>query len=149
MNDLSIMQKFADPALFDTLSFGEKSVGALITTLMGMGITFSVLVLLWGLIALMAKLTAEKPKPPKGNLEEAPVITATAPNAAAATIANASITPGISPELIAVLTAAIEAFEGKTANAGGLIIRKISRAAGQATAWGNAGNSEAIASRKF
>jgi|SRR5665647_2848592 len=149
MNDLSIMQKFADPALFDTLTFGEKSIGALITTFMGMGITFLVLILLWGLIALMAKLTAEKPKPPKGNLEEIPVKTAAATTAAATTIANASITPGISPDLIAVITAAIEAFEGKTANAGGLIIRKISRAAGQATAWGNAGNSEAIASRKF
>ncbi|MBK5261431.1 MAG: OadG family protein [Peptostreptococcaceae bacterium] len=145
MNDLSIMQRFADPALFDTLTFGEKSIGALITTLMGMGITFSVLVLLWGLIALMAKLTAEKPKPPKGNLEETPVKTA----AAAATIAHASTLPGISPELIAVITAAIEAFEDNTANAGNLIIRKISRAAGQATAWGNAGTSEAIASRKF
>ena len=114
-----------------------------------MGITFSVLVLLWGLIALMAKLTAEKPKPPKGNLDEAPVKTATATTAAATTIANTSIIPGISPELIAVITAAIEAFEDNTANAGNLIIRKISRAAGQATAWGNAGTSEAIASRKF
>ncbi|HZK87983.1 MAG TPA: OadG family protein [Anaerovoracaceae bacterium] len=146
MNDLSIMQKFADPALFDTLSIGEKSIGALITTIMGMGITFIVLTLLWGLIALMAKLTAEKPKPPKGNLEEASVKTATA---AAATIAHASTLLGISPELIAVIAAAIAAIEGKTANAGDLIIRKISRAAGQATAWGNAGTSEAIASRKF
>jgi len=145
MNDLSIMQKFADPALFDTLTFGEKSIGAFITTLMGMGITFSVLILLWGLIALMAKLTAEKPKPPKGNLEETPVKTA----AAVATIAHVSTATGSSPELIAVITAAIAAFEGKTANAGDLIIRKISRAAGQATSWGNAGTSEAIASRKF
>lgn len=145
MNDLSIMQKFADPALFDTLSLGEKTIGALITTLMGMGITFIVLTLLWGLIALMANLTIEKPKPPKGNLDETSVKTA----AATATIAHASTALGSTPELIAVITAAIAAFEGKTANAGDLIIRKISRAAGQATAWGNAGTSEAIASRKF
>ncbi len=148
MNDLSIMQKFADPELFTTLSFGEKSVGALITTLMGMGITFTVLILLWGLIALMAKLTAEKPKTPKGNLEDAPVKMAASP-AAATTIAQASTSPESSPELIAVIAAAIAAFEGKTANASDLIIRKISRAAGQATSWGNAGTSEAIASRKF
>jgi len=148
MNELSLMEKFADPALFDTLSIGEKSIGALITTIMGMGITFIVLTLLWGLIALMAKLTAEKPKPPKGNLGEAPV-KASAAASASATIAQASTSPGGSPELIAVITAAIAAFEGKTANAGDLIIRKISRAAGQATSWGNAGTSEAIASRKF
>ena len=150
MNELSIMEKFSDPALIDTLSIGEKSIGSLITTLMGMGITFIVLTFLWGLIALMAKLTADKPKPPNGNPEGAPAKTATATNAAAAsTITNASTIPGISPEIIAVITAAIESFEGKTANAGNLIIRKISRAAGQATAWGSAGNSEAIASRKF
>jgi len=146
MNDLSIMQKFVDPALIDTLSLGEKSIGALVTTIMGMGITFIVLTFLWGLIALLARLTAEKPKPPKGNLEEAQVKTVNAP---AATIAHASVALGSSPELIAVITAAIVAFEGKTANAGDLIIRKISRASGQATSWGNAGTSEAIASRKY
>ena len=146
MNDLSIMQKFADPALFDTLTFGEKSIGALITTMMGMGITFIVLIFLWGLIALLANLTTEKPKPPKGNLEEASGKTA---NVATATIAHTSTALGSTPELIAVITAAIAAFEGKTANAGDLIIRKISRASGRATAWGNAGTSEAIASRKF
>lgn len=148
MNDLSIMQKFADPELFTTLSFGEKSVGALITTLMGMGITFTVLILLWALIALMAKLTSDKPKPPKGNLDESTAKMAASP-AASTTIAQASTSPENSAELIAVIAAAIAAFEGKTANAGGLIIRKISRAAGQMPTWGNAGTSEAIANRKF
>ena len=144
MNNLSIMEKFVDPKLMHSLSLGDKAMGALITTIMGMGITFIVLILLWGLIALMAKFTEEKPKPPKGNIDE--TFTKTAP---VVSPAQATIQTGSSAELIAVISAAIAAFEGKTANAGDLIIRKISRASGQATAWGNAGTSEAIASRKF
>ena len=144
MNNLSIMEKFADPDLIQSLSLGEKATGALITTIMGMGITFTVLILLWGLIALMAKFTSEKPKPPKGNVEDSTIKTAPT-----VTLASTSIQTGSSPELIAVIAAAIAAFEGQAINAGDLIIRKISRASGQVTAWGNAGTSEAIASRKF
>jgi sodium pump decarboxylase gamma subunit len=144
MNNLSIMDKFADPKLIDSLSLGEKSMGALITTIMGMGITFTVLILLWGLIALMAKFTSEKPKPSKGNVEDSTIKTAPT-----VTLASTSTQTVNSPELIAVIAAAIAAFEGQTINAGDLIIRKISRASGKVTAWGNAGTSEAIASRKF
>lgn len=146
MTELTLMEKFADPALFDTLTLGEKSTGAMLTTLMGMGITFIVLILLWGLIALMAKLTQEKPKPPTGGKNDAtekaaPIVSASAP-------ASVTVT-GSSPELIAVITAAIAAFEGQAANTGNLIIRKISRVSGQTTAWGTAGSSDAIGSRKF
>ena len=146
MNELTIMQKFADLELMHSLTLGEKTLGALITTVMGMGITFSILVLLWGLIALMAKLTSSKPKTPKGSPEQGTAKTAPA---AAPMVMQASTTVESSSELIAVLMAAIEVFEGKTADAGNLIIRRISRVAGQTTAWGNAGTSEAIGNRKF
>ena len=51
-----LMDRFADPMLFQQMTFGEKLSGALITTLLGMGITFLVLLLLWALIAVMARL---------------------------------------------------------------------------------------------
>ena len=143
MTELTLMEKFADPALFDTLTLGEKSTGALITTIMGMGITFIVLIFLWGLIAFMAKFTQEKPKPPTGGKMDTTTKAANTATPAAATVM------GSSPELIAVITAAIAAFEGQAANAGNLIIRKISRVSGQTTAWGTAGSSDAIGSRKF
>lgn len=147
MNELGLMEKFSDPALIDTLTVAEKSIGAMITTLMGMGITFAVLILLWGLIALMAKFTAEKPKTPSGGSGGTPVTHQNAAAPAATTITNA--VTGTSPELIAVITAAIAAFEGTAANAGNLIIRKINRISGQTTTWSAAGSSDAIASRKF
>jgi len=144
MKDLSIMEKFADPALFETLTFGEKSTGALITTLMGMGITFTVLILLWGLIAMMAKFTAEKKTPiVTGHVDQK---TAAVPTTVA--LQNNAEQTGTSPEVIAVIMAAIAAFEGG-ASKSNLIIRKISRATGQTTSWGTAGSADAINSRKF
>ncbi|HZK61508.1 MAG TPA: OadG family protein [Anaerovoracaceae bacterium] len=56
MNELQLMQKFADPELFQSLSMVEKIDGSLVTALMGMGTTFIVLTLLWGIIALMARV---------------------------------------------------------------------------------------------
>ena len=52
---MGLMDKFSDPSLFDSLSFGDKMAGSAITMLMGMGITFVVLMLLWGVFALMGK----------------------------------------------------------------------------------------------
>ena len=37
---MGLMDKFSDPSLFDSLSFGDKMAGSAITMLMGMGITF-------------------------------------------------------------------------------------------------------------
>lgn len=53
---------------------------------------------------------------------------------------------GQNPELIAVIMAAIAAFEG-TEITGGLAIRRINRIAGPQTAWRSAGINECIDSR--
>ena len=59
---MGLMDKFADPALFESLGFGEKMTGSFITMLMGMGITFIILCLLWAFVAIMGKImnTAQK-----------------------------------------------------------------------------------------
>jgi len=55
--------------------------------------------------------------------------------------------PGETPELIAVITAAVAAFEGGTkAN---LTIRKINRISGPSPAWNNMGRIECIDSRRM
>lgn len=55
MNELTLIQKFSDPAYFDSLTMGEKMHGSFITTVLGMGITFLVLFLLWGVIVVLGK----------------------------------------------------------------------------------------------
>lgn len=54
MQEFGLMERFADPALFETLTFGEKVAASLVTTLMGMGTTFVILILLWGCIAFIS-----------------------------------------------------------------------------------------------
>ena len=146
--ELSLMERFADPEMIQGLSNSELVQGALITTLMGMGTTFVVLTLLWGIIAFVSKLIN------KSERKTAPIPTVAAPTAAsapapapamAAPIANAPAETGT--ELIAVIAAAIAAMEGVSPN--NLIVRKISRISGNSTSWSRAGASEIIDSRKF
>lgn len=75
-----------------------------------------------------------------------------APAEAVSSMAAAPVAAGgeISTEVIAVITAAIAAMTGGgTADANGLIIRKISRIHGEKISWSNAGLMECIDSRKF
>lgn len=136
---MSLMEQFANPDTIHSLSMGEKLAGAGITTLMGMGITFVVLILLWGCIAIMTKFTY---RPNKG--EKAPQTT----DAAAAPSAAETVTAAAADEtLIAVISAAIAAYEGGSAN--NLVVRKIRRISGETTAWSDAGRADCIDSRKF
>lgn len=136
---MSLMEQFANPDTIHSLSMGEKLAGAGITTLMGMGITFLVLILLWGCIAVMTKFTY---RPNKG--EKAPQTT----DAAAAPSAPETVTAAAADDtLIAVISAAIAAYEGGSAN--NLVVRKIRRISGDTTAWGDAGRTDCIDSRKF
>ncbi|MDR3296284.1 MAG: OadG family protein [Clostridiales Family XIII bacterium] len=52
------------------------------------------------------------------------------------------------PRTLAVITAAVAAYESENAGGGGIMIRKISRAAGPRTAWNLAGLQEVIDSRR-
>lgn len=143
-NELSLMEKFSDPILFEQLSKNEIIQGSLITTLMGMGITFVVLTLLWGMIALMTKFLYN---PEKGSVIN--VVPAAAPVTVAPAAAPAVTTAAENgEELIAVITAAIAAMDENTCTSN-LIIRKISRISGNSTSWSRAGSAEIIDSRKF
>lgn len=52
-------------------------------------------------------------------------------------------------ELIAVLSAAIAAYEGEAGATTNLVIRKINRTAGSIPAWGVAGNRDSIDTRRM
>lgn len=136
---MGLMEQFANPDMMHNLSVGDKLVGAGITTLMGMGITFIVLLLLWGCIAVMTKFTY---RPKKG--DKAPQTT----DAAAAPSAAETVTAAVADNsLIAVISAAIAAYEGGSAN--NFVVRKIRRISGETTAWSDAGRADCIDSRKF
>ena len=135
---MSLMEQFANPDMMHSMSFGEKMAGAGITTLMGMGITFVVLILLWACIAIMTKFTY---RPNKGDKAPQKADAAAAPSAA-----PAAVTAAADDSLIAVITAAITAYEGGANN---FIVRRIRRISDETTAWGDAGRADCIDSRKF
>ena len=113
---MGLMDKFADPSLFDSLSFGDKMAGSAITMLMGMGITFVVLMLLWGVFALMGKCMSSTAK--KGDKASAAETKANATPSVAAPAATKT-----DDVLTAVIAAAIAASEGTTTD--GFVVRSI------------------------
>jgi len=89
--------------------------------------------------------------------ENYPAVAAPAPAAAAPAFVPApAFIPAPAPEpnlagdaqLVAVITAAIAAFEG-SGSASGLMIRRISRVSGKATSWNTAGRTECIDVRRM
>ncbi|MDD2483712.1 MAG: OadG family protein [Eubacteriales bacterium] len=145
MDGLNFMERFADPALFDTLTRVELLKAGLVTTLMGVGTTFLVLSLIWLSIASMGRILhlIERIK----NKESVSVSTLIHHDSTMES--SASHAEEISPEVIAVITAAILAAEGKTAIDDGLVIRKINRVAGTRPSWGRAGMIDCMESRRF
>jgi sodium pump decarboxylase gamma subunit len=141
---MSLMEIFADPSKIDSLSFGEKMVGSGVTMMMGMGITFTILILLWGCIAVMGLLMKKASRKPAAAVKEP----ATAKKQAAPPpVVSASSGDMPQNELIAVIAAAVSAAEGKALE-DGLVIRKIQRMAGPSTPWHKAGQMECIDSRR-
>ncbi|MBQ0078833.1 MAG: OadG family protein [Eubacterium sp.] len=132
---MSLMEIFANPETMHSLSFGEKMLGSTITMIMGIGITFLVLCILWAFITIMGKAMNLAEKKP------APAPAAPAPVAEPEASDDADV-------IAAVIAAAVAAYQG----AGGakpLVVRKIVRVSGETTIWSNAARAEVIDSRKF
>ena len=131
------MEIFSNPDVMHTLSFGEKMLASTITMIMGLGITFTVLILIWVFIAIMGKAlgTGKKPEPASAAAAPAPVETKAAP------VEEAS-----DDSLVAVIAAAIAAYQG--ANANNLVVKKITRLSGDNTPWGVSGLEDRLDTRR-
>ena len=129
-SNMTLMEIFSNPDVMHTLSFGEKMLASTITMIMGLGITFTVLILIWVFIAIMGKAlgTGKKPEP-------APAAAAPAP------VEEAS-----DDSLVAVIAAAIAAYQG--ANANNLVVKKITRLSGDNTPWGVSGLEDRLDTRR-
>ena len=123
-SNMTLMEIFSNPDVMHTLSFGEKMLASTITMIMGLGITFTVLILIWIFIASMGKVLGTGKKP-----AAAPAAAAPAPVETKASVEEAS-----DDSLVAVIAAAIAAYQG--ANANNLVVKKITRLSGDNTPWG-------------
>lgn len=140
---MTLMEQFANPSLFENLTMGERLTGATVTMLMGLGITFSILIIIWIFITIMSKTVGSAKKEEKA---EAP---APATPAAPAQAAEAKGEEIEDAELIAVIAAAIAAASGGSVFVPTLKIKKITRISGQTNAWNSAGLGECIDSRRM
>ncbi len=139
---MSLMEQFADPTYFEGLTLSEKLTGATVTMCMGLGITFIVLFVLWGCIAVMAKFT-HRPAKNNESIEAAAPAEAKTPAAPA----QAESIETADGELVAVIAAAVAAMENTVVS--NLVVRKITRVSGPTNAWASAGLSECIDSRRM
>lgn len=136
---MSLMELFADPSTFVNLSLGEKIIGSLVTALLGMGTTFTVLILIWGFIALTGRVVR---KEESTFHHDAPPAPAAAPAPAPAVEAKED-----DAALIAVIMAAIAASEGN-GFVNNLVVRKIRRIPGPDPTWSSLGRQESLDSRR-
>lgn len=151
---MGLMEKFADPALFDSLSFSDKMAGSAITMLMGMGITFIILCILWGFVAIMGKtMDAVQKKDKASGTAKTDVSKADALPAAAADETDAGIAADTQAQtddevITAVIAAAICAYQ-ESGGAGNLVVKKISRVSGGTNPWVSAALEECMQSRRI
>jgi sodium pump decarboxylase gamma subunit len=137
MTTTELMLQFSNPETLKSLSIGSKLMAGLVTTVMGMGITFSALILLQFIITWMARLASPASQP--------------APAAAEATASSATpkkisqIENDDDLELTAVITAVLAHHLHTSSD--NIIIRNITRTEDSSPLWNRAGILEQINSR--
>ncbi len=126
---MSLIDKFINPDLIGQLSLGEKALGSLYVTVLGMAITFVVLGIVWGFMVLLSKACRLREGRVKAGV---PGPLRPRPEAKA----------GDNGELVAVITAAVAACLEVPASA--IRVKKIERTADPTPAWGKAGRMEQL-----
>ena len=137
-SNMTLMEIFSNPDVMHTLTFGQKMLASTITMIMGLGITFTVLILIWIFISIMGKVLGT-------NKKAAPAAAAAAP-AAAPVETKAPVEEASDDSLVAVIAAAIAAYQG--ANANNLVVKKITRLSGDNTPWGVSGLEDRLDTRR-
>lgn len=135
---MSLLDQLANPELFASMPLADKMSAGFLVTALGMGITFSVLVILWGAIIIMSRMINGNPKK-----DEKPVIVQ---KKAAIIVPTVEQAVTVEDEaLIAVITAAIAASMNTSMH--NIIVRNITEFPTKQAAWSRAGVMEQIQSR--
>lgn len=139
MDTIELLAKFSNPEIIKTLSTGNRLFAGLITTALGMGITFVSLVVLQIVMAIMAKFTA--PAPPAA--VQADVGKSVAESADDPEKADALVDD---EELVAAIATAL-ALQLKT-SVSNIVIRNIEKVEDTSSSWHRAGIAEQMNSNQ-
>lgn len=135
MTSTELLKQFADPNVIHSLSIMDKLLAGLITTFLGMGITFIALIILQVIISWMDRLI-NRTSIGAARSQKVTAIPVTAPGTT--NLQN-------DQELVAVLTTAI-AMTMQT-SVGNIVIRNIEKIEDHSPAWNRAGIIEQMNSR--
>lgn len=136
---MEILDKFSDPNLIGTMTVGEKITATMITTILGMGITFLSLILIWGMIIVMSKILNPEKKKEVIKVVNAPSQPEVVENDAPV------VDEGISGEVIAVIAASIAASLNTSIH--NIVVRNVVRVSEASPAWNSAGRQEQMNTR--
>ncbi len=137
MENLSMIERFANADLMQAMPLSEKLATSLVITVLGLGVTFLVLTILWGIIALMARVLnqaqskKEEPAAAEAKAEAQPV---------AETVEKED-----DEELIAVITAAVAASLQTSIH--NIYVRNIVRVPDTTPVWGKTARLDQMNSR--
>ncbi len=140
MQIVDLLATFSDPEAIESLSASQRLTAGLITTLLGMGITFLALVVLMLVTSVLDKLVGAE-KVPAG----APRAIGSAPIGSAVDDLESSRREQGDDELVAAITAAL-AVMLETSEAR-FVVRKITRVEDSSTVWSRAGIAEQLQNR--
>lgn len=135
---MSLLDQLANPELILGMSPADKLSAGLQVTLLGMGITFIVLMFLWFAIVIMSRLINGNPV----KVEKPVVVQKKAAVSVSAVEQGSSVDD---EELIAVITAAIAASMNTSIH--NLVVKNIIEFPTRQAAWSRAGVIEQIQSR--
>ncbi len=133
-----MLEKFSDPVLIQQMTLGEKISASLFVTALGMIITFLALIVLWGLTVAYSKVVRNIENKKADN---------TLPDVSSKPEPKATVQveEQENEELVAVITAAIEAAAGNKTQK--LVVRQIRQVVDMTPAWGRAGRTQQMNSR--
>lgn len=136
-SNLDLLSKIKDPALIHTLSVGEKFQGALMVTLLGMGITFTSLIVIRYLTSLLSYIVMKIESRNKANVEIVSMDTSKK-----AEEIEEIVDESDDEELIAVISAAIAASLNTSIH--NIVVRNIVRTEDSTPTWGQVGRMEQL-----
>lgn len=134
MTTTELLAKFANPDIIQTLSVSDKLMAGLVATILGMGITFSALIILQFVMVLMEKFLSNP-----ADLTSKPLQPQNKPDPAPETAGNSD------NELVAVITTVI-AQQLKT-SVNNIVVKNIEKVETRSPAWNAAGIVEQMDSR--
>lgn len=136
MQIVELLEAFSNPETMQSLSAAQRLEAGLVTTLLGMGITFLALIVLMVVTALFEKVGGEAQAPPKRKGS------------------GAAASPGSEPkrqvqeddeELVTAITAALAVMLDTSAES--LVVRNVKRVDDAQAQWSRAGLAEQLQSR--